>query len=269
MNQLLQPILLKLDRAENQALVFCKLVSDWCSKNPVKTQCLLREKRLGFKIVIDEFDEPAPLENFGFHFGEFIHNLRSLLDNLVFALASIETVTPRKPDSLFFPIVKDQNNFFNNKRIIKCLKQLPSEVAELITKIQPFQRNDPNVQGKPEQDPLVLLQWFNNNDKHRVPVITLVAPKEIAPTFAVEFYSDQDADLNVPPDITIWADQYKPGTVILEQRTNCPIKSVAGRLECKVVLSIKTINELNPVDKVVVYLLNYVKLVVNEFIRFF
>jgi len=267
MNNLFKPIKIRLERAEIQAVELCKQVSDWCSRNPIKVKCVLRENRLGFKLVQEDFDEPVPLEIFGLLVAEFIHNLRSLLDNLVFALARLKLDPPEKPKNIFFPIIQNELKF--SKNCSQCLDQLPKEVASLIERLQPFQRNDPHVEGKPDQDPLVLLQWLSNTDKHQIPTVALVAPTEIAFSHSSKFYSDEDADLNVPPDVTIWAGYLEPGIVLLEHKTNRPIESVSGNFDCKAVVSIKTFEDINPLDKVVINLLNYTKLIVNQFTSFF
>ena len=94
---------------------------------------------------------------------------------------------------------------------------MPVEAASLIERLQPFQRNRADVEGTPEKDALsYILQWLNNTDKHRVPSVILIAPTEMAHSWEVQFYSDEDAKANAPPDTTVWFDALQPGVVLLD-----------------------------------------------------
>lgn len=115
----------------------------------------------------------------------------------------------------------------------------------------------------------MLLQWLNNSDKHQVPSIVLIAPTEIAHSASIIFYSDEDASANVPPDATIWAGPLKPDVVLLEHRTNRPVKLVSGKWEGHAIIAMQTNHELVSVEKTMLLLCNYTALAVDQFRGFF
>lgn len=268
MRHLIQSVDLKIARASDQIAGLSNAISEWASHNPIKTKCELRENRLGFRLIIEEFDKSAPLENFGVLVGECIHNLRSSLDNLAFALARLHCDPPVKPKDISFPIFEDEADFKSSKSY-KGLSQLPVNVSMLIERLQPFQRNHPDVQGQPKDDPLVLLQNINNSDKHRIPTVTLLAPKEMAFSQSVEFHSEQDAAENVPPNVTCWGRTLKPGIVLIEHKTNKPIKSVSGQSDYQAVVALQINDNLEPVDVMLRHLHWYTNLVTDQFRGFF
>ena len=242
-------------------------VTDWVARNPITADCRLREGWLGFQLVQKDFCEPAPLDDWGLAFGECVHNLRSTLDNLAYALARLRCDPPKQPNQIAFPIFQDQAGF--EKRGRRNIDQLPDEAASLIERIQPFQRDGSLPVGSPDRNALVLLQWLSNTDKHRVPSVVLIAPTNIAHEVSGVFHSDEDASVNVPPDTTVWAGPLAPGAVLLEWRANRPIASVSGRFEGKAIVAIQTLHEPAAIIPTLGALQQYTTLVVSQFHRFF
>jgi len=99
MHDLIQMIDLKLIRANEQVGTLAGQIKQWISSDPIKTKCELREGRLGSRLVIEPFSE-TPLKQWGLCIGECVHNLRTALDNLAFALARLVHDQPTSPDQI-------------------------------------------------------------------------------------------------------------------------------------------------------------------------
>ena len=176
MQDLIRSVDLKLARADSQVRMLADQISGWTSRNPIRARVEYGEKRLGFRLIQEQFTEDAPLDDWGLLIGECVHNLRSALDNLAFALSRLRRDPPRNPGAIAFPIYCDKRQF--KEHGIRKLNQMPDAAKTLIERLQPFQRNRSDVEGTPETDALVLLQWLNNADKHRVPALVFIAPAE-------------------------------------------------------------------------------------------
>jgi hypothetical protein len=146
---------------------------------------------------------------------------------------------------------------------------MPAEAASLIERLQPFHRDGSDALDTPDRDALVLLQWLSNQDKHRVPSIVLVAPTEIHHSGSVEFYSEDDANANDPPDVTVWVDALRPGIMLLEQKTNRPIAKVNVSFHVEAIVAVQTIHKRAPVPQTLSELSYYTALVVSQFRKFF
>jgi hypothetical protein len=258
---------LKLVRADSQARYVADLIGAWTSRNPIGVRSELRDGRLGFRLIVNEFSEQPPVDEWGLLVGECVHNLRSALDNLAYSLARLKCDPPTRPGTIAFPIYRDKAQFEKKGR--RNLDQLPDSAADLIEKIQPFQRDGSPAAGTPQDDPLALLQSINNADKHRIPSVVLIAPTEIAFSADVEFQSDEDAEANTPPDATIWAGPLQPGVILVEYRTNRPIISAKGDHEIKALVAIEIANKYVPVGGLLLNLSQYTASVVSQFHSFF
>lgn len=104
--------------------------------------------------------------------GDCIHNLRSILDNLIWQLGSASGCSKTKLDDLAFPAYKASTAFDAWKEKFHCL---PQSAIDLIGSLQPYQsykgRNDPDLH------PLWILNRLWNDDKHRTPTLMLTAHK--------------------------------------------------------------------------------------------
>lgn len=258
---------LKLARAAEQIGFLNEAVTSWVVANPLVATCELRESRLGFRVTQQEFLQPVPLEHWGLQAGECVHNLRSALDNLAFALARLNRDPPERPKGVAFPIYTEKAIFEKNGR--KNIDQLHQSAAQLVENLQPFQRDGSAALGTPDRDALALLQWLSNNDKHQVPSVVLIAPTEISHNFSAAFQSEEDAAANVPPDTTIWAGPLSAGAVLLEYRTKHPLASAGGKFEGKAIVSVQTNSEPQAIVPVLQALNQYVALVCAQFRPFF
>lgn len=266
-DHLIQPVRLKLERAAKQRDLLIEMSSGWVARNPAKSHVEYLPFRHGYRLILDPFDEALPLDDLGLTFGEFAHNLRSALDNLAFSLARLRVDPPAQPKSIYFPISDDRAEFARNGN--RYLQQLPEDVAILIEKIQPYNRDLPGEPKLSESDPLILLQRVNNMDKHRVPQVALFAPQKIAFTASVTFEDEHAAGLNTPPDATVWAGPLSPGVPLLEYRTKHPLTSVEGKFDVHADLSLVCDEITRPFADLVSYLHWYVCLVFDQFTPFF
>ena len=267
MHELCRSVAMKLARAELQAQSLSDSVMKWVSENPITAECRLRDGRLGFQLILNEFREPPPLDTWGLVIGECVHNLRSALDNLAYALARLERDPPAFPGKIAFPIFTDEASY--NAKGRRCINQLPQASVDLIERLQPFQRDGSPEFGIAASDPLVVLQWLSNTDKHRVPSVVLIAPTELAHNMAVHFYSDEDASANVPPDATIWAGPLEAGVTLIELRTTSPVESVSGRYDARATVAIQCEDRLEPIGPLLMSLHRYTALVVAQFNAYF
>jgi hypothetical protein len=267
LSELKHSVELKLSRAGQQSQALSSSISSWGTQNPIDADCTLLDNRCGFRLLLKEFQNPPPLDEWGLALGECVHNLRSMLDNLAFALARVRQDPPQRPNQIAFPIYEDKTKFQQKGR--QNIDQLPTPAADLIEKLQPFQRDGSAALGTPNRDALVLLQALNNTDKHRVPTLVLIAPNEITHEVGVAFYSDEDASANVPPDTTVWAGPLSPGAVLLEWRTTKPIAKVTGGISAKATVAIQRNEVALPVGATLQALHQYAALVAAQFDQFF
>ena len=143
--------------------------------------------------------------------------------------------------------------------------QLPADIADLLEKVQPYQRGKPDVEGSPEHDPLVLLNWISNEDKHRMLVPFLIPPKEIKFEQSCEFASEADAAANVPPDVVVHGGPLSHGAVLLEYRTKHPLTRVSGQFNITAHVEFKTPAGSRDISEAIRQLAWYTRLVVDGF----
>lgn len=110
----------------------------------------------------------------GLRIGEFTHNARSVLDNLVNALVRRRGNAPTR--STAFPIC-DSVGAWRRRTIGNndALLGLSNDDRALIDRLQPYHRSNPPLNFV-ERQPLSMLRWLSNYDKHKLmPVVTVAA----------------------------------------------------------------------------------------------
>lgn len=104
-----------------------------------------------------------------FIIGDCIHNLRSILDNLVWQLGNLSGCSPQTLEHIYFPVCETSVNFTTKLKLLNCL---PQPAIDIIESLQPYQGgNDPHLH------PLWILNRLWNDDKHRSPVICMTFHK--------------------------------------------------------------------------------------------
>lgn len=265
----LKTIQLKLSRAEKQINDLSLSVSQWIDSNPMLLKTVYLENKLGYNLIIDKLPNKHDLNEFGILTGEIIHNLRTSLDNLAFSLAKLYNNPPKNERSLSFPIYTNETKFIKDWGK-KNKKQFSSLVFELIKKIQPFNRNNDAVEGNPDIDPLIILHEISNQDKHRTPHVTFIKPKNMDFSSCFKFNSEADADLNLPPDITVYTNPIiKFGDIFITHKTNKPVELLKTEIKCIVTVALESNNGVKDLIPLLKYLLWYVNLVKSEFEHFF
>lgn len=261
----LDNVFFKLNRANDKASALSANIAAFCRDHPITLDAQLREGRLGVNLVCQMEGMIAPLKAWSLELGEIVYSLRSALDNLIYVCAQIRADPPPRPRDLQFPIVQDSGQYANAVKHI--VPQLPESIADLLEKVQPYQRGKPDVEGSPEHDPLVLLNWISNHDKHRMPVPFFVPPKEIEFSQSCEFTSESDADANVPPDVVVHAGPLAHGAILLEYRTKHPVAKVSGQLNITAHVAFETPSGVREISEVVGQLTWYTRLVIDEFAK--
>ncbi|RUW58750.1 hypothetical protein [Mesorhizobium sp. M7A.F.Ca.US.008.03.1.1] len=269
MHPFLLPVQLKLDRATLRANSLLEIPKTLGLGVVGRTELLAERK--GFRLIVDDIPHFKSLDDACLDLSEYVHMLRSALDNLAFALARLKLDPPAMPGAIHFPI-QETEAAFSDKRITNCLSQMEPQAAEKITQVQPFQRGkhpEIGADGKPSDDPLLVLQKLSNIDKHRVPAVALLGQVKQDHSHTVEFYSEDDASANVPPDTTVAVDPLRPGLVVMEYRTNCPIKSATGQWAVEARLMVSVDGGWLPFEQTVGQLVWYANLVADQFRPFF
>jgi hypothetical protein len=97
--------------------------------------------------------------------GDFIHNLRASVDNMIWMLG--QNRGEKSGSKLAFPVCSNVQRF---AELEPLLKRLPRAARVLVEGFQPYHRTD-----TPSAHPLYVLDRLWNNDKHRVPEVALSA----------------------------------------------------------------------------------------------
>lgn len=258
-------VFLKLNRASERAAAFTENVAAFCRDHPITLDAQLREGRLGVNLVCQMDGMIVPLKEWSVELGEIVYSLRSALDNLIYVCALTRADPPPRPRDLQFPIVQDPKQYATAVRNIA--PQLPVDIADLLEKVQPYHRSRSDVEGSPEHDPLVLLNWISNHDKHRMPVPFLVPPKEIKFAQSCEFASEADAAANVPPDVVVHAGPLSHGAILLEHRTKHPVSKVSGQFTITAHVAFESHAGPREIYEATGQLIWYTRLVVDEFAK--
>lgn len=204
-----------------------KAIQDWVADGHYRVEAAIAENRLSWELRLC-VDEQPPLGKWGHIFANAISDLRSTLNNVLWGVAEVEGITLEKPKLVQFPIAKTASDWTQQARWVA---ELPVATQEAVHALQPFQRSG-GVDGTPDSDPLLLLQRLSNTDKHRVALLPIVNPEELAHTFAVEFHTEEDASAQGEPQVAINV-SFENGAVLLRQVTTRPIAKVKGSHEFK------------------------------------
>lgn len=125
------------------------------------------EHRLYLSIIVE-----PDVEKWGLMFGDFVHNLRSALDHVVYALAVKETGTdpPPKHKALAFVLLDDPAEWLKQQW---RLPGLTPAMRAAVEAVQPYQTALPD-----HTDVLRILTELDNVDKHRTIRPVAMMPEE-------------------------------------------------------------------------------------------
>lgn len=129
-----------------------------------------KTRKVSFQLRLD----PDPTLEWGVILGDFVHNVRSALDHLVYQLAALNVP---EPSGTAFPIfvrerrrpdVENDKGFFPDGRAL--IRKVPDDCKPFFECFQPYQRQD-----GPEYHILEVLRMLSNEDKHKVVPTTPLA----------------------------------------------------------------------------------------------
>lgn len=231
----------KIDHARLHAETLSKSVSEWMVRSPPSATPEYLPDRRGYRLILQPFVEAPPLEQWALLVGDCVHNLRSALDNLAFALALRRHDPPADPKGIYFPVFDDAKEF--SARAGRTLGQLPEDAVQLLTAFQPFNRAAEQV----KRDALLLLHHLDTHDKHRLPQIVLLAVNQRDHVAHLEFASEAEATAAMPPEGSVNGAAIQPGDSLMEIRVKRPIARLGGNVTVEAVPAIYTLVALEGV----------------------
>jgi hypothetical protein len=155
----LDPVRAKLRRADTHRQDFAATAVDYLTRQPYSLAFNF-DSDSGWHEFRWEVKEEPPVERLVLIFGDFLNNLRSTLDYLVWQLVLLNGEEPVAKVNAF-PIVRLRQNWPAARR--DQLRGVSPLCARKIRQLQPYRRED-----RPEVDPLAILDDVNNINKHRV-----------------------------------------------------------------------------------------------------
>lgn len=179
------------------------------------------DDRCGWQVRLPDFAGP-PVDKWRLILGDAVHNVRSALDHLVWAHADTEGLTEGQQSLLSFPILRKRGEWKKKATMLGEAAKLPPGMVERIAAVQPFQR----PQGEVETDALVLLQYLDNMDKHRLPLEVLLHPQVVDASALVEYADEAAAEAAGPPAVNLYDHTLEPSALVLSGRTTRPIVRV-------------------------------------------
>ena len=169
----------RVEFAAKRGTEFSTEVRKWGNDHPVSLSGEIADDRLSYKVVLN-FSQQPDLDNWGRTFGDAMHNLRSVLNNMVAEIAQSEGATKEQIKSVQFPVALSAKQWRSEKRRIEIL---PQEVQAAIEKVQPFAE----MPQTPAQHPLAVLSALSNQDKHRLELTPAIEPLQLAHDTSIEF----------------------------------------------------------------------------------
>jgi hypothetical protein len=148
----------RLDRAKSHLDDLDIQVNQFLGRDPYTTERGPDLKDGGYILKIASHEPIPPI--FGLIAADFIHNLRALLDNLIWSVASAAL---KRNKNLVFPLVENRASF--DKFAKTVLADMPSECIDALERHQPYNRR-PDVKN----DRLCILHKMWNADKHHAPM---------------------------------------------------------------------------------------------------
>lgn len=162
----------KILRAEEHARLLDQELIAWMKEPPYaltrKVSSDLKRHSIAVSIL-----KPPPLQRWSLLLGDAIHNLRSALDHLVYAISVHELKADPPPNErrCAFPIVDAAKDFGSQRKYIRDLS-LPVQAA--VESVQPYNRKHALMPPL-----LAVLRDFDDADKHRLIKVVLQRPDEI------------------------------------------------------------------------------------------
>ncbi len=158
----LQSCTAKLTRATKHADTLYGEIRAWRNRQPVTLARQRNPEGTRHSLVARIREEPDILR-WSLIAADCVHNARTVLDHLVYAIATYEAegTRPAAFRQLVFPIEDSANGF---KDRLWRIKSLSKPVIDAIESVQPYRRHT-----EPDIPPLLtILRFLDNVDKHRL-----------------------------------------------------------------------------------------------------
>ena len=153
---------LRLDWARQRIDEFVAMLDDFLARQPFEVVSTI-ERKPGFIITMYRLKvNEQPPDTLSFAAGDAIHNLRAVLDNLVWGTGQV--FGSKSGLALEFHSASDKRY----GGYLKQLSKLPDPIREWIEDIQPYRRKSASTIA-PSWLPTLNLLW--NRDKHRSPLL--------------------------------------------------------------------------------------------------
>lgn len=165
-------IVAKVDRAGEHVDALYAEIRHWAEGRPYTLLSEPEGPSQQHRIYLHFRDVPPNTQHWGLLLGDAVHNLRSALDHLVYALAVRESGQdpPLAARHLGFPITTAAEEWRGQKHT--KTRGLSPEMRALVKSVQPFS----SVGGDPDADLLAILSRLDIADKHRTAVPVAVLP---------------------------------------------------------------------------------------------
>jgi len=157
---------LKLDRADKHLNELLRKVDAFAERQPYTSERHLDRNR-GLHIYRVNLPRKPP-RTWGPVIGDAVHNMRSSLDHLAWALACLTTSNPSRKTA--FPIFERWNDR-SPRNFASMVRQMPDAAKQAVDELQPYKHGE--LAGK---HPLAVLSYLSNRDKHQllVPLGTIL-----------------------------------------------------------------------------------------------
>jgi hypothetical protein len=217
----------KLGRAEELLNRLNEEVDAWHKFKPYSFPTERNDESTCYKIIARINREPD-LVRWSLMISDIFHNLRCVLDHLVWAIILHENngLVPRDAEKVCFPIWDSAPN--SNAR--RGISLLSSEVRTAIDFMQPYNRA--SRLGTPVH-PLSFLRDFDNSNKHRLLYLTMSAVAMAHIRF--EYYCQNETDI---PKVELTRSEIKDGIPILTATFAIPHPEVKHRFDTSMIIAI-------------------------------
>jgi hypothetical protein len=156
---------MKLCRAVQHFNDFSTRVNQWNASRVYRAPLRISDDR-EFVEFLQPVGTRPPVDEWGLHFGDAIHNIRAALDCVVWEFAHLDGGQPEKPNQVMFPVIGKRSEW---RAAATRLKTVPGDLLGRIEAVQPF--NSPD--SSPEANWLSIISRLDNDDKHRGVIVGL------------------------------------------------------------------------------------------------
>lgn len=169
----------KLARSAEHAQTIRNEVGSWMNRNPYSLIKKRNPECTRFSLIL-RINEVPTWVRWSLMFGDYLSNLRSALDHLVYAIACHEAASSSPPyeDKLAYPLT-DSEDRFDDFVSRKKLGDISAPVRAAIQRFQPYTR--PHDKLPPL---LALIRDLNNGDKHKLLRVVYGTPYQANVGFA-------------------------------------------------------------------------------------